>query len=62
MIREPNVENWPLEQLQGPTLNLHGATDPSAPYGGSVAAVARIADAELVTFEGVGHELSLTRA
>lgn len=61
VIRELDVENWPLEELTVPTLILHGDMDRNAPFQGSKAAAARIPNAELVTFEGVGHEFSLTR-
>jgi pimeloyl-ACP methyl ester carboxylesterase len=62
MLRTLDVESWPLEQLTVPTLILHGNADRNAPYEGSVAAAARIPNAALVTFDGVGHEVSLTRA
>lgn len=61
VMRELDVENWPLEKLTVPTLILHGDMDRNAPIQGSEAAAARIPNAELVTFKGVGHEFSLTR-
>jgi pimeloyl-ACP methyl ester carboxylesterase len=62
MLRTLDVESWPLEQLTVPTLILHGNADRNAPYEGSVAVAARIPNAALVTFDGVGHEVTLTRA
>ena len=61
VMRELDVENWSLEELTVPTLILHGDIDRNAPFRGSEAAAARIPNAELVTFKGVGHEFSLTR-
>jgi 2-hydroxy-6-oxonona-2,4-dienedioate hydrolase len=61
VMHDLDVENWPLEALMVPTLILHGDMDRNAPFQGSRDAAARIPNAELVTFEGVGHEFSLTR-
>jgi len=61
-LRTLGVESWPLEQLTVPTLILHGNVDRNAPYEGAVTVAARIPNAELVTFDGIGHEISLTRA
>lgn len=62
MLRDLDVDAWALETIASPTLILHGDADRNAPYEGSVAAAARIPNAELITYKGVGHELSLTRA
>jgi len=62
MLRELDIDAWPLEQIAPPTLILHGDTDRNARYNGSAVAAARIPNAEFVPFEGVGHELPLTRA
>ncbi|MGD2131910.1 MAG: alpha/beta hydrolase [Maricaulaceae bacterium] len=57
-----DVAGWPLEDLAVPTLILHGNADENAPYEGSLAAAARIPNAELVTYEGGNHYIVLTRA
>lgn len=57
-----DIANWPLEDLEVPTLFLHGDADTNAPYEGSVAASARIPNARLVTFEGAEHSAFITRA
>lgn len=62
MLRDLNIATWPLETISSPTLILHGDTDRNAPYEGSTVAAMRIPNAEIVTFNGVGHELPLTRA
>jgi len=61
VLRELDVENWQLEELTVPTLLLHGDMDRNAPFRDSEGAAARIPNAKLVTFKGVGHEFSLTR-
>jgi 2-hydroxy-6-oxonona-2,4-dienedioate hydrolase len=61
MLRELDIDAWPLETITSPTLILHGDADRNSPYEGSANAAARIPNAKLVTFEGVGHELTLTR-
>ena len=40
-----------------PTLVLHGTADPILPYEHGVALAKEIPGAELITMEGVGHEL-----
>jgi len=62
ILRTLDVDAWPLENVTAPTLILHGDADRNAPYEGSAKAAERIPNAELVTFEGVGHEFTLTRA
>jgi len=62
MLRDFDIDHWPLESISAPTLILHGDQDRNAPYAGSAAAAARIPGAELVTFDNVGHELPLTHA
>ena len=61
-FRMLDVGSWPLEALAIPTLIVHGDADRNAPYEGSVSASARIPNAELVTFDDVGHEFVLTQA
>ncbi|MGD2131911.1 MAG: alpha/beta hydrolase [Maricaulaceae bacterium] len=61
-FRSLDVATWPLEELQVPTLFLHGNADENAPYEGSAAAAARIPNAELITYEGGNHFIVITRA
>jgi pimeloyl-ACP methyl ester carboxylesterase len=46
-----------LASLDVPTLVIHGTADPILPYEHGVALAKDIAGAELLTMEGVGHEL-----
>jgi pimeloyl-ACP methyl ester carboxylesterase len=46
-----------LATLDVPTLVIHGTADPILPYEHGVALAKDIAGAELLTMEGVGHEL-----
>ncbi len=46
-----------LASLDVPTLVIHGTADPILPYEHGVALAKEIPGAELVTMEGVGHEL-----
>ena len=62
MLRELDIDAWPLESITASTLILHGDADRNAPFEGSAEAAERIQNAELVTFEGIGHELPLTRS
>lgn len=57
-----DVSSWPLEDVNVPTLFLHGDADENSPYEDSVRAAARMPNAELVTFEGADHYMVLTRA
>ncbi len=55
-------ERLPLENLDAPTLVLHGTADRIVPYPNGVRISERIPNAELVTFEGAGHLLFLEEA
>ena len=57
-----DVSKWPLEEVFVPTLILHGGADENTPYEGSVAAAARMPNAELVTFEGEDHFMMITQS
>jgi pimeloyl-ACP methyl ester carboxylesterase len=46
-----------LRQLRVPTLVIHGADDPLVQVSGGRATAAAIPGAELVVFEGMGHDL-----
>jgi pimeloyl-ACP methyl ester carboxylesterase len=46
-----------LRSVQVPTLVLHGTDDPLATLSGGVATAKAIPGSELVTFEGMGHDL-----
>jgi len=46
-----------LASLDVPTLVIHGTADPILPYEHGVALAKDIAGAELLTMEGVGHEM-----
>jgi pimeloyl-ACP methyl ester carboxylesterase len=47
-----------LKQLRMPTLVAHGSEDPIFPFSHAEAMVAAIPQAQLVRWDGVGHELS----
>lgn len=55
LVSEPEVDDFPLEQLRVPTLMVHAADDALAPYGTAPPAAARIPGARLVTVERGGH-------
>jgi methylmalonyl-CoA mutase N-terminal domain/subunit len=46
-----------LTRLRLPTLVIHGKQDPLATLSGGVATAEAIPDAELILFEGMGHDL-----
>ena len=46
-----------LGEIRVPTLVIHGADDPLFPLGHGQALAAEIASAELITLDGVGHEM-----
>jgi len=52
-------ERWRerLGDIGCPTLVVHGTADPFFPYGNGVALAREIPGAELLTLDGVGHEL-----
>jgi pimeloyl-ACP methyl ester carboxylesterase len=55
LVAEPDVDNFPLEQITVPTLMIHAADDALARYATVPPAVARIPGARLVTVERGGH-------
>jgi len=46
-----------LGEIRTPTLVIHGTEDPFFPYGNGIALAREIAGAQLLTVEGMGHEL-----
>jgi pimeloyl-ACP methyl ester carboxylesterase len=46
-----------LGEIGVPTLVVHGTADPFFPYGNGVALAREIPGAELLTLDGIGHEL-----
>lgn len=59
---DPGIAEWPLEEIRIPTLILHGNADENSSYASSVRIAGQIPDADLVTFEGGGHFINVTRA
>lgn len=55
-----DLDALPLEQMNVPALLIHGTAD-STPYEGSAKAAARIPGAKLMTFEGYGHLVFVSR-
>ena len=60
VIRRIASEPLPLEQVQCPTLIVHGTADNDVPYSNSQQAAKRICDATLYTIEGAHHLLWLS--
>jgi pimeloyl-ACP methyl ester carboxylesterase len=46
-----------LEKITCPTLVIHGKHDPLVPYGNGVDTAKRIKGADLVSIDGMGHDL-----
>jgi pimeloyl-ACP methyl ester carboxylesterase len=55
LVSEPEVDDFPLEQLSVPTLMIHAADDALARYATAPPAAARIPRARLVTIDRGGH-------
>jgi pimeloyl-ACP methyl ester carboxylesterase len=55
LVSEPEVDNFPLEQLSVPTLMIHAADDALARYATVPPAAGRIPGARLVTIQRGGH-------
>jgi pimeloyl-ACP methyl ester carboxylesterase len=55
-----DLDALPLEQVRVPVLLAHGTAD-GTPYEGSATAAARIPGAKLLTFEGHGHLVFVTK-
>lgn len=51
----PEIDTFPLERVEVPTMIIHARDDPLASYAAAVAAADRIPDATLVTLETGGH-------
>jgi pimeloyl-ACP methyl ester carboxylesterase len=60
--RESAIESWALESITVPTLVLHGDADSLVPYANAQVAAARIPSANLITIEGGGHFMYVTKA
>jgi pimeloyl-ACP methyl ester carboxylesterase len=56
-VSNPEVQGYPLEELRVPTLILNARDDAMSAYENAVIAQARIADAELLSFDRGGHLL-----
>jgi pimeloyl-ACP methyl ester carboxylesterase len=54
-VSEPMSNTFPLEDIRVPTLLVHAADDPLAPYQHAPKAAARIPGARLVTVPAGGH-------
>lgn len=54
-LSNPDVNDYPLEQLTVPTLLIHARDDPLVRYEAAVEAAERIPDSTLVTLESGGH-------
>lgn len=54
-ISNPEMNTYPLEALQVPTLLVHAEDDPLASYGAAARAAERIPGAVLVSLESGGH-------
>jgi pimeloyl-ACP methyl ester carboxylesterase len=46
-----------LANITSPTLVIHGKHDPLVPHGNGVDTAKRIKDAQMVSIEGMGHDL-----
>ena len=54
-VSNPDVNSYPLEDLQVPTLVMHARDDPLASYAAAEQAAERIPGAVLLSFESGGH-------
>ncbi len=54
-VSNPGVDDAPLEDISVPTLIVHSADDPLAPYYSAEGAAARIPGARFVTIPNGGH-------
>ena len=50
-----------LARVHVPTLVIHGDADPLVDHSGGVATAAAVAEAELLTIEGMGHDLPVEK-
>jgi pimeloyl-ACP methyl ester carboxylesterase len=49
------LPDWPLDQIQAPTLVIHGSADPLVPFHFGALAATTIPGAQLLILEGAGH-------
>jgi pimeloyl-ACP methyl ester carboxylesterase len=56
-VSNPDVQSYPLEELRVPTLIINARDDAMSAYDNAVNAQARIADAQLLSFDRGGHLL-----
>jgi pimeloyl-ACP methyl ester carboxylesterase len=56
-VSNPDVQSYPLEELRVPTLIINARDDAMSAYDNAVTAQARIADAQLLSFDRGGHLL-----
>jgi pimeloyl-ACP methyl ester carboxylesterase len=54
-VSNPDITQYPLEEIAIPTLIIHAEDDPLASYEAAAGAATRIPDATLVTLESGGH-------
>ena len=54
-VSNPEIVDYPLEQIRVPTLIIHAEDDPLASFDAAVAASNRIPDAHLVALRSGGH-------
>ena len=57
----PDIDQWPVEQIHVPTLIVHGTRDENTSYTRSVEFAKRVPGAKLVSIEGGDHLVSFTR-
>jgi len=56
----PEVDDWPFEEIEVPTLIMHGDADENSDYSKSVDMANRMPNATLVTYEGADHFILIT--
>ncbi len=54
-VSNPEIVEYPLEQIEVPTLIIHASDDPLASYDAAAAAAERIPGSTLITLESGGH-------
>jgi pimeloyl-ACP methyl ester carboxylesterase len=59
--KDPNIDRWPLEHINVPTLIIHGDADENSDYAGSVRIAAQIPRTRLITIKGGDHLIAVTR-
>ena len=56
-VSNPDVQNYPLEDVSVPTLIINARDDAMSAYANAEAAAARVPDARLLAFDHGGHRL-----